>query len=223
MSARREKASRGRKESARYRCNTAQRGYGECRGASIVAHRINSAVWDRIRKVVRDPSLVEKALQAREQEPEEALDELAPIEKSIASVERRIRNYNRVVDTAEDEDVIDDAVATLAQLAKEKRRLEKEKLEVLAKQSSEEKEQEQLEKFKQWCADMREKVDDSAYTPSYEELVNACSRLGIKAIVWRPDHKPHFTVQCSPADIVSGKSASSQPSSDQYLLLSPAL
>ena len=65
MSARREKASRGRQESARYRCNTAQRGYGECRGASIVTHRINSAVWERIREVVRDPSLVEETLQAR--------------------------------------------------------------------------------------------------------------------------------------------------------------
>ena len=142
---------------------------------------------------------------------------MTPIEKSIASVERRIRNYDRVVDTAEDEDVIDDAVATLARLAKEKRRLEKEKREVLAKQSSAEKEQEQMEKFKQWCADMREKIDDSAYTPSYEELVNACSKLGIKAIVWKPDHKPHFTVQCSPADIVSGRSASSLLSIDRCL------
>jgi site-specific DNA recombinase len=217
MSARREKASRGRQESARYRCNTAQRGYGECRGTSIVTHRINSAVWERIREVVREPSLVEETLQAREQQPEETLDELTPIEKSIASVERRIRNYNRVVDTGEDEDVIDDAVATLAQLANEKRRLEKEKREVLAKQSSEEKEQEQLEKFKQWCADMREKIDDSAYAPSYEELMNACRKLGIKAVIWKPDHKPHFTVQCSPADIVSGRSASSLLSSDRCL------
>lgn len=216
MSARREKASRGRRQSARYRCNTAQRGYGECRGASIVTHRINAAVWERIRQVVREPSLVEAALRAQEQQPGEALDELTPIEKSIASVERRIKNYNRVVDMAEDDDVIDDAVATLAQLAKEKRRLEKEKGEVLAKQSSVEREQEQVEEFKQWCAEMREKIDDCAYTPSYEELVNACSKLGIKAIVWKPDHDPHFTVQCSPADIVSGRSASSRLSSGQY-------
>ncbi len=217
MSAKREKGRSGRQPSTRYRCNTAQRGYGECRGASIAAHRINSAVWERVREVVRDPALVEEALRAKEQQPEEALDELTPIEKSIASVERRIKNYNRVVDTAEDDDVIDGAVANLAQLANEKRRLEKEKREVLTKQLSVEKEQEQVEEFKQWCAAMREKIDDSAYTPSYEEMVNACSKLGIKAIVWKADHAPHFTVQCSPADIVSGRSASSLPSSAQCL------
>ena len=217
MSAKREKASRGRQPFTRYRCNTAQRGYGECRGASVAAHRVNQEVWEHIKEVVRDPSLVEEALRSQEQQPEEAIDELTPIEKSIASVERKIKNYDRVVDTAEDDDVIDDAVAKLGQLAKEKRRLEQEKGEVLAKQSSIEKEQGQLEEFKQWCTVMREKIDDPAYTPSYEEMVNACSKLGIKAIVWGADHTPQFKVQCSPADVVSGKSASSLPSSAQCL------
>jgi len=36
--------------------------------------------------------------------------------------------------------------------------LEEEKREILAKQPNVEKEQEQLDKFKKWCADMREKL-----------------------------------------------------------------
>jgi site-specific DNA recombinase len=210
------KARNGRKPDTRYRCNRARGGiFSECKGTSIVADRVHSIVWGHITEVICNPSLVEEALKIRSQQQDGKLDELTPIEKSIASVERKIKNYKRVLDTSEDDDIIDDAVGQLDKLAKEKRRLENEKNLVLSMQRDEVKEQESLEKFKEWCAVFREKIDDSTYIPSYEEKVEACNKLGIKITVWRADHKPRYKIEGYFGDIVSSRSESSPPSSDR--------
>src|SRR5258708_10008474 len=202
------KGGRGRKPDIRYRCNRAQRGsfLNECKGASVVVSKINGIVWERIVEVIRNPSLVDEALKARGRQQVEKIDELTPIEKRIASVERKTKNYKRVVGTAEDEELIDDAVAMLNQLAKEKRKLESEKNLVLLKQRNESVEQESLDKFKQWCAVFRERIDDSECTPSYEENLEACEKLGVKVTVWSVDHAPRFKIEFSFGALVSRRS-----------------
>jgi site-specific DNA recombinase len=216
MSVRRvNKGRRGRKPDIRYRCNRAQRSIHECRGTSITLSKINRIIWEHVVEVILNPSLVEKALKARDEQQGEEFDELAPIEKSVASVERKIKNYERVVDTAEDNDTIDNAIAQLDQLAKEKRKLEIERKLVLSTHIDEAKEQEELEKFKEWCASYREKFDDPNYIPTYQEKVEACEKLGIKVTVWSIDHLPQYKIQGYFGDIVSNISESFQMSTDR--------
>jgi hypothetical protein len=78
-----------------------------------------------------------------------------------------MKNYKRVVDTAEDDTILDDAIAQLGKPAKEKHALEKEKATIINQQASIAEEQAEVEEFKQWCADVREKLDDPSYEPTY--------------------------------------------------------
>ncbi|MBV8694789.1 MAG: hypothetical protein JO183_04790, partial [Ktedonobacteraceae bacterium] len=67
-----------------------------------------------------------------------------------------------------------------------------------------------LEKFRQWCNEKREKLDQPDYTPSYKEKREACERLGIKAHVWREGYvnpqngePQRIKISASPTDIES--------------------
>jgi site-specific DNA recombinase len=216
------KGRKGRQPDVRYRCNKNQRGYGLCPGGSVAVKKLNQHAWQNMIEVIRNPTLVEEAIEARRKETDNSVDELAPIEKSIASVERKMKNYKRVIDAAEDDDVIDDATAHLSQLAKEKRKLEKEKSEALANHVDKKEEHQKIEKFKQWCVEYRMKIDDPNYNPSYEEKIEACQKLGVKVIVWNTNHEPHFLIGFNFGDIVSNNLVLSQQSSVQSLSLLPA-
>ncbi|MBO0796642.1 MAG: recombinase zinc beta ribbon domain-containing protein, partial [Ktedonobacteraceae bacterium] len=198
-----------------YACATYHKRIGKCKGTTIVASIIDREAWNYAVEIIRNPALVEQALEAQKKQDNTERD-LSPIERSISNVERKIKNYKRTIDSArnmsenatpEDEEItngiIDDAVAQIKTLEKQRRALEKQRAQVLVEQVDLEKEKEAIENFRNWCKQFREKIDDPSYTPTYDEKRRACERLGIRVQVWRNDHKPRREITALPTDIAS--------------------
>jgi site-specific DNA recombinase len=188
-----------------YRCSKGLEQGGPCSHVRPHAQPIDDAAWKRAVEIIRNPRLVEEAIAA--QTPEDKTEnDLRPINSRLAAIERETKNYNRVIEKAEDDEVIDDATMHLEMLAKEKRNLEKMKKDILREKEMIEEEQTEIENFKLWCEQIREKIDDPEYILTYEEKRRACEKLGIRAIVWGVHDKRKYEIQSNPLDIVSQKS-----------------
>lgn len=64
------------------------------------------------------------------------------------------------------------------------------------------KEQKKLDDFVKWCHTQQELLDDPNHEITYKEKRNAIERLGLKALVWRHNHKPQYQIEGKPADIM---------------------
>jgi site-specific DNA recombinase len=188
---------RGGYEEAYYQCGQPRTRLNKCPGFNIRVHIMDAIVWEYVAEIIRRPELVELAL-AEQRENSNLEEELAPIESSLTKVERKMKNYKRVIDTAEDDAVLDDAIAELDKLAKEMHALEKEKLAIMHQQANLADEQAEIEEFKQWCIDVREKLSDPNYESTYQEKRRACERLKIKVTLWKKDHDPRHEIVCKP-------------------------
>jgi hypothetical protein len=125
-------------------------------------------------------------------------------------VERKIKSYEYALDKAieneADSEIIDDFVAKLDGLAQDKRKLEKERKAILNKRQNSEEENKAIESFRNWCAEIREKIDDPSCTFTYQEKRRAFERFGIKATVWRKDHNPRYKIAATATDIATAAS-----------------
>jgi site-specific DNA recombinase len=198
------KRAHGTVRRVEYVCNIALKRYGKCQGIRVDSNVIEKPVWEFAVEIIRNPSLVNQALDAQKQE-DTTENDLSPVDRSIDAVERKIKSYeyalDKAIESGGDREIIDGFIAKLDGLAQEKRKLEKEKKAILSKRSSIEEENQAIENFRNWCTEIREKLDDPNYTLTYKEKRRALERLGIKATVWRKDHHPRYKIEVTPDDI----------------------
>ncbi len=102
-----------------------------------------------------------------------------------------------------DDDTYADVKRRLREFKNDKDALEKELSVQINVHEEWKKAQQKLANFHKRCQEMREKLDDPQFEPDFAFKREAVEFFGIRAIVWRKNHKPHFDITCSPLDIVS--------------------
>lgn len=189
-----------------YVCCVAIKRYGKCQGVSVETKLADNAVWEFAVDIIRNPSLLDQDLDVQKQ-TDNTENDLMPVDRSIATVDRKVKSYeyalDRAIKSGADSVITDDFVAKLDVLAQEKRKLEKEREAILSKRGNIEEENKVIESFRNWCTEIREKLDNPEYTPTYQEKRLALEMLRIKAIVWRREHTPRFKFEATPIDFVT--------------------
>jgi DNA invertase Pin-like site-specific DNA recombinase len=189
-----------------YKCSSGMLKPSRCAGglgARIEARHLDPEVWNRVVKLIRTPSIVDNAVEAKRTEDPNAerrqhiTAELAKIKAS----QKRLRD--RLEDEDLDDDTYNDIKLRLKTLADQKRGYEDELNKEISIHERWKSEQEKLKNFHKRCQEMREKLDDPNYEPDYDFKREAVEFFGITAVVWKPSHKPKLEIWCSPPGIVS--------------------
>ncbi|HVB25729.1 MAG TPA: recombinase family protein [Ktedonobacteraceae bacterium] len=178
-----------------------------CKGCSILTPVLDNAAWEHAVEIIRDPAQVDAKVAAYKVEDPTA--------------ERRKNIKKKLAQIRQEQDNMEENLATLMRKGKLNSRTEErltENLNQLAEQEQGyltelardedthvkwQKVQEKLDELHQICTDMREKLNDPTYTPSYQTKRDMLVFLGIEAIVWKKERDPKFEVYCTPPDIVS--------------------
>ena len=172
----------------------------------ITVHIADDKAWSKAIEIIRNPSMVEKQLEARRKEDLNA-DRRQMITEELAKVKVR---QKRLRDRLEDEDMDDDTYADvklrLQKLADLKRGYERELSVENDMHEQWKKEQEQLNNFHRKCEEYREKIDDSNYEPDYDFKREAIEFFGIIVRVRREKDGDRTIVESTPPSIVSNDS-----------------
>lgn len=173
------------------------------KGNRISAHIADDYAWSKAVEIIRDPSQVDRKLEARRKEDpnverrEYITGELAKIKAS------RIRLMKRLEDEDLDDETYTDVKRRLKELADLKRGYEHE-LTVESNIHDEwKKAQEQLNNFHRKCAEYREKIDDPTCEPDYGFKREAIEFFGIIVRVWRKRDGHRMIVESNMPFIVS--------------------
>lgn len=186
-----------------YRCKSSgDKERGECEGFVILARTLDEAAWQHAIEIIKDPLMVAQKLQQKKRKnPTE--DEFSPIERRLKEFEKEVQNLLKMGRYAQD----DDSVESLGKLLHE---LEREKLGLLAEQKKLQnidllymEEQEAIAAFEKRCIIYREKLEDPNASFSYQEKREALEYFGVKALVWRVHHTPHFKIVSTCPSVLS--------------------
>jgi hypothetical protein len=99
-----------------------------------------------------------------------------------------------------------DAQATLglrvAALSKQKIGLEEERDRIRRVQIHWKEAEEAYLDFVAWCDEVRDELTNPDFTPSYQRKREAIERIGLKAYVFKPGHKPRVDIDTAPPEIM---------------------
>lgn len=185
-----------------YRCWRREKFYGECATSEIAAKRLDAAVWEHALEIIRDPAQVTKKVKPKRQ-ADPTHQNRKTIKKQLEDIAREIENCTKTHNESENETVRKIMAGELERLAKAQEGLLQLQRRVRTQQEEWEQEQQKLDQFEQRCAEMRAKLDDPTFIPTYAFKRDACEYFGLKAHVWRAEHEPHFQIDSDPPDIVS--------------------
>lgn len=185
-----------------YTCTRGNR-FGTCKGCSIAVHTLDSAAWQHALEIIRDPSQVDKRINAL-QSDDPTKDRRKSIKSKLASI-REQQNVlrERLVQLKLDKGTEEFINQRLNELAKEEQGYLDELNNTQNTYEQWNKLQERLKEFHQRCAKMRDQLDDPDFESSYEFKRDACEFFGIQAVVWRQGHKPRFKIESNPPSIVT--------------------
>jgi site-specific DNA recombinase len=193
-----------------YRCQTALN-HGKCTSEKGVGRNeidvaiIDPKAWARAVEIIRNPLLVDEAVEARKTADPNA-ERRQFITEELAKIKtRRARLTARLEDEDLDDESYEDIKLRLKELADQKRGYESElRIEVDIHEQWK-KAQEQLNNFHKRCREMRERIDDPNYEPDYEFKRDAIRFFGIIVWVWKASHNPRFVIESNPPSIVSNR------------------
>jgi hypothetical protein len=177
-----------------YRCkSTGDRERGVCEGFTILARNLDAAAWADAVKIIKDPTTLAQKMQAhKRQNPTDG--EHAPVNRRLKEIEKEVQNLMTMGRYAQCEESIETLGKVLAGLEREKLGLlqEQKKLQNLDLLYKEE--QEKIAAFEKRCEIYRQRLEDPEAQFLYQEKREALEYFGIKALVWRVHHKPHFSI-----------------------------
>jgi DNA invertase Pin-like site-specific DNA recombinase len=173
------------------------------KGNKITAHIVDNYAWSKAVEIIRDPSQVDRKLEARRKEDPNAerreyiTGELAKIKAS------RARLMKRLEDEELDDESYTDVKRRLKELADLKRGYEHEL--TLESNIHEEwkKAQKQLNNFHRKCEEYREKINDPDYEPDYGFKREAIEFFGIIVRVRKGRNDDRMEAESNPPSIVS--------------------
>ena len=191
----------------RYICiNTAYTANKCDKSNKITAHIADNYAWSKAVEIIRDPSQVDRKLEARRKADPNA-ERREYITGELAKIKA---SRTRLMQRLEDEDLDDESYADvkrrLKELADLKRGYEHEL--TLENNIHEEwkKIQEQLKNFHRKCGEYRDKIDDHNYEPDYEFKREAIEFFGIVVRVRKGRNEDRMEAESNPPSIVSNGS-----------------
>ena len=190
-----------------YVCGTHNSLLNACPGASIPAHVVDKAAWEKALEIVRDPSEVDKKLSAlRSKDP--TADRRKNINKMLTDIRKRQNVFreqlaNLIMGNKLDKGTEEFLMAQLHQLADQEDDCQRELARDEVTHEKWNQLQLKLDELHKRCEEMREKISDHNYDPSYDEKRDLVEFFGITATVWKKGHSPRFKIECNPPDIMS--------------------
>ncbi|MGZ3581573.1 MAG: recombinase family protein [Ktedonobacterales bacterium] len=173
-----------------YRCQvgTHPRGGTHCpeHGVGIMAHKLDTAVWNAITALLREPQVVEHEVARLRETADPGAELLATIDRQIAEIDRRIRNKHQFAELVEDDQERGELAAEVSELRKARRVLEAERVAAAARTTGWRDQQQGLERLVDWC----ERVAGNLETFTAEERRNTLLTLHAVVAVYRRDHTP---------------------------------
>jgi hypothetical protein len=103
-----------------YQCGRASKDRGGCSYHSIMVEILDRVVWDKMSAILTRPDIVEQAI-ARLSADDPTTAELAPVDRSLAEIDRQRTNLTRALSVFDNPDDADIVVAHLATLPERRR------------------------------------------------------------------------------------------------------
>ncbi len=177
-----------------YRCKSSgDPERGVCEGFIVLARSVDAAAWAGAIKIITNPAQFEEKMQVHKQQ-NQTEGEHAPINRRLKDIEKEVQNLMTMGQYSQDADSLKTLGRLLIGLEKEKAGLllEQKKLQnidILYKEK-----QEKIAAFEKRCSLYREKLEGTTTEFSYQEKREALEYFGIKALVWRANHRPHYQI-----------------------------
>ena len=147
---------------------------------------VDAEVRKLVREVLQDEQWIrEQVKELREQnKKEEPVISKEDIEATLEGIKTSLRRLYKLAEYATDDDTIAELAEQMNGLEQRKRKAEYLLYDLDDADEREEELEKEIQRFEDWAAEVRPKLTDSTYEPSYQELRLAIRILGIKAIIY---------------------------------------
>jgi site-specific DNA recombinase len=173
-----------------YRCGTSNRDKYGCPSFSIMAPIIDQIAWSKVEEIIRQPEII-----AREVERLKTTD---PVEKDLASIERRLAEIGRLrgnlarrLAQFDDDEAARPIIAEMEALSRQERQLQSERDELVAQRASWELAQHRLQDLEYWCSVQARNLEEL----TYEQKRLALHAMNLTVKVWATSHSPRYEIQ----------------------------
>ena len=165
------------------------RGLGECPGGFIVTHRLDEAVWSRVKAIlVRPETVAQEVERLRRSDPTSG--DLSVIARSLTEVERQRANVARAMALIDDEETMAPLAGQLAMLKDRRTALLDEENAIRTRKAAWQESQLALDGLGRWCSTVAENVDSMTWA----EKRLAMDALGVHATLYPDGHEPRFLI-----------------------------
>jgi site-specific DNA recombinase len=151
-----------------------------CPHPSIAASILDPAVWESVSEVLRDPTIIARAV--AEHRTDSGLErELAAMDKRLQTIVSKQQHIAKAIPTLDDEDAVAPLLVELQNLAASKTATERECDLVRQRIADAEAEAANVRTLSEWCSRVGTNLD----TLTYDERRLALDALGVKVRVYR--------------------------------------
>lgn len=203
----------GGNTSMRYICGNHTTFPVRCDGVRIDGLMLDDAIWNWIVERLGNPALIEEEL-ARLRADDPTSDDLAELDRREADIERQEGNLTRALARLAAVQAEAPVLAELERLAKQRAALNREREEVLARQASWQRSQEDLAGLAAWTRHVEAKLEGM----TYEERRWLLEVINLEVTVYRADdaEHPRWVLTCDlPADPIVSPTTCRAPSSSR--------
>jgi hypothetical protein len=152
----------------------------DCVHPTITTPRLDEPVWEGIKVVLQDPSLIERAVERRRADG--GLDrDLATLDTQLLAVVEKQARTARAIAAVDDDDAAAPLLAELPLLAERKNALQRERDDLMRRIADHEVEQARVSSLAAWCR----RVSANLSELTYEGKRDALAWLGVEVRVWR--------------------------------------
>ncbi len=185
-----------------YRCNTVREGYKECKGPSITANLLDTAMWTKAVEVIKNPLLLQEELMKKKRD-DPTKDLLKSLDARLLTNATSLQNLIATIEVTPDPDAQATLGLRVAALTRQKNALEEERDRVQRTHINWKEAEEAYLDFVAWCDEVRDELTNPEFTPSYQRKREAIERIGLKAYVFKPGHKPRIQIKTAPPEIMN--------------------
>ena len=170
-----------------YQCKRPLRAKGSCVTFSIKAHLLDAIVWESIRALLLDPSLIafelERAQADKSDDPARAA--LTAIDARLAEIERQRANVTKAIALLSDPDALGSLTEQLSDLARQHRMLSSERQIAALHAEQSERQEQALARIIDWAANVGRNVD----ALTMRERREVIAALGARVRVWKKEDR----------------------------------
>lgn len=203
---------------------------------SILASKIDALVWEDVCQILLRPSLIEQRVAALRQDDDTTSDQLAAIDKALASIERQQKQLARAVAVLADDDASQPLLDQLRELGRQKKGHEDQRSEVEAQQAARNADQAAVTEIIRQMEQLRSGIVSANARASrrlvglqqlrilramdFEEKRAVLRRLGVTVYLYHRKHNPdRYTFTTNLGGMVGDFASSSTRSTERNLLI----